>query len=126
MTEGTNRPRVVLAYADSAIASRNGRSFRRRGWEVHQVKSGVEARRLAEALAPDLIILDAELAGESGWLTCAKMRLEQPEQRIFVVVTQAGPEKERFGDFVGAAALFTCADDVALLLPEASEARVPA
>jgi DNA-binding response OmpR family regulator len=126
MTEQTYRPRMVLGYADPAHASRTGRSFRRRGWEVHLVGTSSEARRLTALLAPDLVVLDTDLFEESGWLTCAKLRLEQPEQRIFLVSAEVGAEKERLCDFVGAAALFARTEDVAVLLPEASEARVPA
>src|SRR5262245_42705972 len=126
MTEQTYRPRMVLGYADPAHASRTGRSFRRRGWEVHLVRTGSKARRLTALLAPELVVLDTELLEESGWLTCAKLRLEQPEQRIFLISADAGAENARLCDFVGASALFTRTEDVAVLLPEVAEARVPA
>ena len=126
MIEQTCRPRLVLAYAEAAHASRTGRSFRRRGWEVHLVGTSAEARRLTAALAPELVILDTELAEESGWLTCAKLRVEQPDQRIFLVTPHVDADNQELSDFVGAAALFARTDDIAVLLPEAAEARVPA
>src|SRR5438309_1411092 len=126
MIEQTERPRLVLAYAEPAHASRMGRSFRRRGWEVHLVGNSAEARRLAAALAPELVILDTELVDESGWLTCAKLRADQPEQRIFLVTPQVDLDKEELSEFVGAAALFARGDDIAVLLPEAADASVPA
>src|SRR5262249_9649181 len=124
MTEQTDRPRLVLAYADPAHASRVGRSFRRRGWEVHLVTNACEARRLAAVLAPELIILDSELPDESGWLVCAKLRLDQPERHIVLVTDEVSAEKERLSEFVGAAALVGRADHVAVLWTEAAQASV--
>ena len=113
-----DRPRLVLAYADAAQAARQGRSFRRRGWEVHQTASGVEARRLAADLNPSLVILDTQLPDESGWLVCAKLRLEQPQRKIVLVDPQLSPEKERLGEFIGASATVSREADATVLFPE--------
>src|SRR3954447_4782484 len=72
------RPRLVLAYADSAHAALSCRHLRRQGWEVHLASSGFEARRLVRLLAPQVVVLDTDLREESGWLTCAKLKLENP------------------------------------------------
>src|SRR5437763_8367400 len=79
------RPRLLLAYSDSAHASRCVRYFRRLGWEVHMVASGVEAQRLAGELMPQVIGLDVDLPDESGWLSAAKIRIAPPEQRVILL-----------------------------------------
>jgi len=79
------RPRLLLAYSDSAHASRCVRYFRRLGWEVHMVASGVEAQRLAGELMPQVIVLDVDLPDESGWLSAAKIRIAPPEQRVILL-----------------------------------------
>src|SRR6516165_1830089 len=79
------RPRLLMAYTDSAHASRCVRNFRRLGWEVHMVASGAEAQRLATELSPDAIVLDVDLPDESGWLSAAKILLTQPSQRIVLL-----------------------------------------
>jgi DNA-binding response OmpR family regulator len=79
------RPRLLLAYADAAYASECGRYFRRLGWEVQMVASGAEARELAGDYRPQVVVLDAELLDESGWLTSAKISTENPKLRIILV-----------------------------------------
>src|ERR1041384_1597993 len=81
----TSRPRLLLAYSEPAYASECGRYFRRLGWEVQMVASGTEARLLASEFHPDVVVLDAELLDESGWLTSAKISTENPELRIILV-----------------------------------------
>src|SRR5258708_21808311 len=83
--EYSGRPRLLLAYADAAYASECGRYFRRLGWEVEMVASGAEARDLASEYQPHVVVLDAELLDESGWLTSAKISSENPDLRIVLV-----------------------------------------
>jgi DNA-binding response OmpR family regulator len=78
-----------LAYADPVYASECGRYFRRLGWEVQMVASGAEARILAAEYQPQVVVLDAELLDESGWLTSAKMSTDNPELRIIVVTSES-------------------------------------
>lgn len=89
----------------------SGRSFGRRlapllrdlGWEVHTVADGAEARRLAHRSRPSAVLLPAETDGESGFLTCAKLRQCLPRLRVVLVGRERTPEAARFADFVGAA-----------------------
>jgi DNA-binding response OmpR family regulator len=98
------RPCVVLAHADAARAREVERSFRRLGWDVYQAASGPEARRLARMLAPELVILDAELPQESGWLTCAKLAREGPSALV-ILVAQVDAQSQEYAAFVGASAV---------------------
>jgi DNA-binding response OmpR family regulator len=77
---------MLLAYSDSAHAARCVRYFRRLGWEVHMVASGAEAQRLAAELLPQVIVLDADLPDESGWLSAAKLGVAPPQQRVVILV----------------------------------------
>ncbi len=112
------RPRLVLGYADSNHAALCARQFRRQGWEVHQTRSGPEARRLAGCLEPALVMLDAELAGESGWLTAAKLLLERPRQKILLVGPERTSTLEQLTAFLGAAGFLTRAECATLLEEE--------
>jgi CheY-like chemotaxis protein len=96
------RPRLVLAYADPAHAAQCCRQLRRLGWEVHLTRSGPEARRLARELAPVVVVLDTDLHDESGWLTCAKLRGENPGQRVILVCPAVNADAERLAEHVGA------------------------
>ncbi len=101
----TFRPRLVLAFSDTARAALTARHFRRLGWEVHQAASGPEARRLAHALRPQAVLLDVDLRGESGWLTCAKLTLDTADFKVVLLTDLVTPQKEDYADTVGAAAI---------------------
>jgi DNA-binding response OmpR family regulator len=99
------RLRLVLAYADPAYASQTCRLLRRHGWEVHLANNGADARRLLDLLDPNVLVLDAELYDESGWLACAKVVGDEPSRRVILMANQVTDEMRRFAHFVGAAAL---------------------
>lgn len=100
------RPRMVLAHSHSAYSASIVRNFRRLGWEVHQVESGEEARRLAQFTVPTVVVLETDnLPGESGWLACEKIAKHEPTQRVILVGSQATKEKRNFAAFVGACGL---------------------
>jgi DNA-binding response OmpR family regulator len=121
----TFRPRLVMAYADSSHAALSARHFRRLGWEVHLASSGPEARRLARALAPELVILDTQLPDESGWLTCAKLMMENGAQKVLLVSANVTPEEKRFAATVGAAAVVERHHGVPALINEVMDKALP-
>lgn len=99
------RPVMLVAYADSAHASRCVRYFRRLGWEVHMVAGGYEAQRLAEQLVPHVVVMDVELPDESGWLSCAKITLDQRRQNVVLLAEHASDAIRDRAASVGAVAL---------------------
>jgi DNA-binding response OmpR family regulator len=109
-TEFGSRPRLLLGYADAAYASECGRYFRRLGWEVQLVASGREARELARAYRPNVVVLDAELLDESGWLTSAKISTENPDLRIILVANERTDNTQGRLRMVGAS-LSVCRKD---------------
>jgi len=121
----TFRPRLVMAYADSVHAALSARHFRRLGWEVHLASNGPEARRLARNLAPEVVILDTQMPDESGWLTCAKLMLENGAQKVVLVSAQVTPEEMRQAEQVGAAAVISRFHGVPTLVDEVMEKAVP-
>ena len=104
-TEFGGRPRLLLAYADAAYASECGRYFRRLGWEVEMVASGAEARDLVGEYQPNVVVLDALLLDEGGWLTCAKISTENPRLRIVLVVDERTENAQDRLHLVGASQL---------------------
>ena len=95
--------KLILASTDRARANRAAEYFQHQGWEVHRTCSGVEARALTHSVRPDAVILDTNLPDETGWLTCAKLRLAKPAQKIVLV----GSEERGMSTFVGASALIS-------------------
>jgi ActR/RegA family two-component response regulator len=112
----TFRPRLVLGYASSAPAALISRHFRRLGWEVHLAGTSAEVHRLVGALAPEVVVLDVDLRDESGWLTCVKLRLLHPEQKVILLADQVNNSTAEFADFVGAVGLVDRADGLPALV----------
>jgi ActR/RegA family two-component response regulator len=101
-SEYGTRPRMLLAYADAVYASECGRYFRRLGWEVQMVGSGIDARAFADAYRPDVVVLDAELLDESGWLTSAKISTANPDMHIVLVANDWSVPVQQRAQMVGA------------------------
>jgi DNA-binding response OmpR family regulator len=105
------RPDLILSHRDPRHAALLGEAFRLRGFHVHTARAGWEVRALAQDLVSPTILLGTEQLEESGWLTCAKLRSEQPHLRVFLVAATVTPEWRRFAAFVGAAGLLGQQDD---------------
>jgi DNA-binding response OmpR family regulator len=97
------RPCLVLAHANAGYAAQAARAFRRQGWDVYHTRSGPETRRLARMLNPSVVVLEADLPEESGWLTCDKLVREQPHRKVVLVGDDFSDECESFAAFIGAA-----------------------
>lgn len=94
------RPLLLLGYGDSAFAAQVSRHFRRHGWEVRQTSRGHHVRDLANSLAPDIVVLDVDLPGQSGWLTAVKLRLDRPGQKILLIGDGRSTGAENLATFV--------------------------
>jgi CheY-like chemotaxis protein len=94
-------PRLILG--GRAFAARLAGHLRDLGWDVQTAADGTEARKLALRNRPHAVLLLAETDGESGYLTCAKLRQCLPRMRVVLVGSVRTAEAERFAGFVGAA-----------------------
>ncbi len=101
-TDFSNRPRLLLAYVDGAFASECGRFFRRLGWEVQFVTSGMEAIELTREWQPNVVALEESLADISGWLTSAKLNIEHADLHIVMVASETHQISEDHLRAVGA------------------------
>jgi sigma-B regulation protein RsbU (phosphoserine phosphatase) len=119
------RRRMILADGDSAHAAASARHFRRQGWEVHLAVSGPNARQLVHMLAPEVVVLDTQLPGESGWLTCAKITLIKTDVSVVLVSSEATEEEQRLAEAVGAAALVNRENGVPRFEHDAACQRLP-
>ena len=114
-TNLVSSPCLVLAHPYPESQAVLARGFRRLGWDVYTAQSGSEARRLARMLEADMVILHVDLPEESGWLTCAKMKISGPAVRV-VLYGPESPRLRRLAAFVGASVLLSDADAVAAWL----------
>ncbi len=113
---GTYRPGLILAHADSKYSATVSRAFRRNQWQVFSARDADEVRLLARQHNPELVVLATDLAGESGWLTCDKLRTEHPGLKVVLVADEPTTYLERFAHFVGATALVSVHSAPAALL----------
>src|SRR5260370_22912346 len=104
---GSPRPVLILAHPDPTYTATVARSFRRLSWSVQTAQTADEARRLARDHAADLIVLAADLAGESGWLACEKLRTELPRVKVVLVAEEPAAYLESFPRFTGSTALLS-------------------
>ena len=111
-------PCLILAHPNTAYQTLLARAFRRQSWDVYLARSGPEARRLARMLEADVVILDADLPDESGWLTCDKLTREQPLARVILVSDNLSPRNQELSVFVGASVLINQAEGLATLIEE--------
>jgi CheY-like chemotaxis protein len=77
-------------------------------------------------LGAAVAVLDAELPGESGWLTCDKLTAEQPLVKVVLVSRDAGARNQLLAAFVGAEALVRYEDGPAPLLADVCRPLLPA
>jgi hypothetical protein len=93
-------PRIVIAGGPGFAASA-GEYLYLMGLDVCSAASPDDLHALAIRHRTAAVVLPIEAGGESGFLTCAKLRLTRPKLK-FVLVGDPTPRIERFARFVGA------------------------
>ncbi|HCX03877.1 MAG: response regulator [Tissierellales bacterium] len=68
--------------------------IKKKGFEVHVVKNGVDAVKLAQEIIPDLILLDIVLPGMNGYLVCEALKDEDETKEIPIVFISAKSQEE--------------------------------
>ena len=110
------RPCLILAVKGFACASETSLRLRRLGWDIYQACVGPEVRRLSRMLDPDVVVMDTDLEGESGWLTCAKLEQERPGREVVLVSGEDSPCNRALAAFVGASVLVSRQHNLVALL----------
>jgi hypothetical protein len=93
-------PRVVLAGGPE-FAARAAEYLYLMGLDVISVASSEALHSLAIRNRTAAVVLPIETAGESGFLTCAKLRLCRPKLNV-VLVGEPTPRSLKFARFLGA------------------------
>ncbi len=96
------RPRLVLVCSDATFSLAVRRFFAQNGWNVTLAKSCEELRSVTSSV-PQLVLIDADLPDQSGFLTCAKLLQACPDLHVYIFGTGSAPTAHRFSNFVGAA-----------------------
>ena len=115
-TSVVDRPCLILAVKGFACAAETSLRLRRLGWDIYQASFGPEVRRLSRMLEPDMVVLDTDLEGESGWLTCAKLKQDRPAGEVVLVTGEESLGNHSFAEFLGAVALVSRQHNLVALL----------
>jgi DNA-binding response OmpR family regulator len=92
---------VILALPESALLEATIDHLRRAGWRTFRARNCDHVHSLAAEVEPEVVVLPADGADESGWLTCVKLLETMPGLRVIVVGSSAADGVE-FARFVGA------------------------
>ena len=115
-TSVVDRPCLILAVKGFACAAETSLRLRRLGWDIYQANSGPEVRRLSRMLEPDMVVLDTDIEGESGWLTCAKLKQDRPAGEVILVTGEECVSSHGLAEFLGAVALVSRQHNLVALL----------
>jgi len=82
------------------------KQLEREGYRVETAASGADALHKAKELRPNLVVLDMELPGKSGWETLHELKT-WPETRAIPVIIASGADEQKMGAALGAAESLT-------------------
>ena len=104
--EGGSRMRILLVDDEPSLRELLRATFEGADVEVDEAASVPEAEDCIRAAAPDVIVLDLRLPGESGAELCERLKAEEETCGIpIVLLTGAEPEEARRAQSSGAEAL---------------------
>ncbi|WP_457573904.1 GGDEF domain-containing response regulator [Desulfolithobacter sp.] len=89
-----DRPSLLLADDSRIVTKLLSRVLGEAGYQVTAVQSGDEALALAPRLVPDLILLDVDMPGISGFEVCRRLKKDPTLADIPVLFVTARNEKE--------------------------------
>lgn len=87
--------RTILVFeSDPSFARELQYGFGRKGATVHIATDGRDAMQKATGIAPDLIILSAELNDANGFLLCKELKKHEALQATPIILTSSDPDAE--------------------------------
>jgi two-component system, OmpR family, phosphate regulon response regulator PhoB len=87
------QPRILLIEDEKGLVQSLTWYFNREGYETTAVADGAEGLRKAQALLPDLILLDLMLPGLGGLEVCRELRAGEKTKNIPVIIITARSEE---------------------------------
>jgi two-component system, OmpR family, response regulator MtrA len=86
--EPSASPRILIVDGDQAVADLTGRVLERHGFDVVAAHDGVGAVTRWAEVAPDLVLLEVNLPGRSGFDVCADIRRQSSTPVIMLTTCQ--------------------------------------
>jgi PAS domain S-box-containing protein len=102
LAAGSLSPLLLVASHETSWRDEILRQLQRDEFRVETAGSGADAFHKARDLRPDLVVLDMELQGKSGWETLHELKTSSDTRSIPVIIVSAGDES-KMGAALGAA-----------------------
>lgn len=96
--------RILLVDDDSDILTSLQAAFEPTGATIDVASNGNKAVELAEANAPDLVVLDMMLPGRSGFLVLEKIKAKKPRNAkpyVIMITGNQGGRHKMFAETLG-------------------------
>ncbi len=107
VVEPKRMPKLVLGLIHGDLSRDLANYFASQGWRVCTADTSREVRQVAFNKSATAVVLPVKASrGESGFLTCAKLKATRPQTRV-VLVGPANPALEQFALFAGATGYVT-------------------
>jgi DNA-binding response OmpR family regulator len=107
---------VVVVHRDAAIRQGTAEQLLHQGYLPTLGTSAEDAYVLCGRLQPSMLLLETDLVGESGFLVCAKVKLQHPHCKVVLIDSAHGAGYLPYARFVGADAVVEAHAPVASLV----------
>ncbi len=95
-----SRPQILLVEDDELLLEVMAASLKREGYSFETARSGDEALAKAYHLRPEVVLLDIELPGQSGYLVAAKLKIARPSPKVLFVTALPRGKSDRAASFL--------------------------
>lgn len=86
------RPRILIVEDEVGLSRSLSWYFNREGFDTHVSETGPDGLQTAQAVLPDVVLLDLMLPGLTGLDVCRALRADPPTRDIPVVMMTARAE----------------------------------
>jgi DNA-binding response OmpR family regulator len=94
--------RILLVDDDSEIVDSMRTVLESRGYQILVARDGNQGLAMAEADAPDLVVLDMMMPKRSGFLVLEKLRRSSPNPvRVIMITANEGSRHKAYAEMLG-------------------------
>jgi DNA-binding response OmpR family regulator len=93
-------PRILIVEDNEMLLEVMSEALRREGYSFEVARTGDEAIQKAYASKPDMVLLDIDLPGQSGYLVAAKLKVSRPSPRVLFITALPRGQSDRVANFL--------------------------
>jgi two-component system OmpR family response regulator len=95
-----SRPQILIVEDDEMLLDVMTAAIEREGYSYRTARTGDEAIRLAYELAPEVVLMDIGLPGQSGLLVAAKLKVARPSPKVLFLTALPRGQSDRLAAFL--------------------------